>query len=454
MNRINQLLFKEVSIAPLVMFRIIFGALLVFGSLRFMAKGWVYDMYIQPKMYFGYLGFEWVKPLPGNWMYLPFILFLIGAIGLLLGAFYRFSTIILFLSFTYIELLDKSNYLNHYYFISLMTFLFIFVPANRSFSLDVKWGRVEALNKTSLWTIGVFKFQLAIVYVFAGIAKLEYDWLILAQPLKIWLQAHRDMPVFGTLLSKEWVAYFFSWFGCIYDMFIVVFLLLPITRKVAYFFVVVFHFVTWYLLPIGIFPWVMICSTTIFFSEEIHEKWLYFLKKLTKYSEEVNESIIVSKKSTVLMVGISLYVLIQVLVPFRYVLYPGNLFWNEEGFRFSWRVMLMHKEGMATFYVKDRNSGKEIEIRNRDFLSPTQHDQMATQPDMILQYAKFLKQKFMDTTLVFGNQKIRLNNPSVHADVYVSLNGRITQPFVTKKHDLTRISYNLAHRNWLEPFHP
>ena len=32
---------------------------------------------------------------------------------------------------------------------------------------------------------------------------------------------------------------------------------------------------------------------------------------------------------------------IQLAFPFRYLLYPGNIFWTEEGYRFSWRVMLM-----------------------------------------------------------------------------------------------------------------
>ena len=452
MNRINQLLFKSVSIAPLVIFRIIFGVLLIFGAIRFMVNGWVYDMYIQPKMYFGYLGFEWVKPLPGNWMYLPFILFVISAFGLLAGAFYRFSSIILFLSFTYIELLDKSNYLNHYYFISLMTFLFMFVPANRSFSLDVKWGRVKAIDKTPIWTIGAFKFQLAIVYIFAGIAKLESDWLFDAQPLKIWLQAHRDMPIFGTLLSKNWIAYVFSWFGCFYDLFIVLFLLNVRTRGIAYFFVVVFHVITWYLLPIGIFPWVMICSTLIFFSDSFHNSILNKLKSAFKYSESISN--ITQKHSSVLKIGIFLFVLFQVFIPFRYLLYPGNLCWNEEGFRFSWRVMLMHKEGMATFYIKDKSSGREIEINNKQYLTPTQHDQMATQPDMILQYADFLKNKFNDTIIKVDDSLFKIKNPSVHAEIYVSLNGRPSQLFVSKKHDLTSFSYNLAHRNWLEPYTP
>jgi len=441
--------FKETSIAPLVIFRIIFGAMMLLGTLRFLAKGWVNDLYIQPQTYFGYLGFEWVKPLTGTWMYLPFILVIISSLGVILGYLYKYSAPLLFLSFSYIELLDKSNYLNHYYFLSLITFLLIFVPANRSFSLDILFKRNTEQKTVPIWTIGIFKFQLAIVYIFAGIAKLETDWLFNAQPLKIWLQAHREMPVFGTLLKEEWVAYLFSWFGCIYDLFIVFFLLSKKTRSIAYLFVVVFHFVTWFLLPIGIFPWVMIVSTLIFFSPEFHENLLkkFKWKKSADKTIEINNT-----KSKVVQVLIATYILFQLFIPFRYVLYPGNLFWNEEGFRFSWRVMLMHKEGTATFYVRDSATKREIQVRNNEFLSKTQEDQMSTQPDMILQYAQFLKEKFSDSTFIINNQTYKIQNPTIHATIYVSINGRISQLFIDKKHDLSKIPYNLAHRNWIEPF--
>jgi hypothetical protein len=445
--------FQPTSIAPLVVFRIIFGGLMAFGSLRFLLKGWVNEMYVQPQFYFGYLGFEWVKPLPDYWMYLPFIFIFLASIGILLGAFYRWSSFLFFVSFTYIELLDKSNYLNHYYFINLIAFLLLFAPAHHFFSLDVKWKRVQEKKLIPQWPIGIIKFQLACVYIFAGIAKLEYDWLIQAQPLKIWIQAHRDMPLFGHLLTTEWVAYFFSWFGCLYDLFIVFFLLSTRFRAYAYVLVVIFHFVTWVLLPIGIFPWVMIFSTLLFFSVPFHQKLIHLLSRLLRYpieKESTPERAISSNRGLFFLLLV--FVFFQIIIPFRYLLSPGNLFWNEEGFRFSWRVMLMHKEGTAVFYVRDKKSGGEIEVPNCTYLTPTQIDQMSTQPDMVLQYAKFLQRKYSDTLLIYGDQKVHLLNPSIHAEVHVSLNGRPSQLFISKKHDLTQIPYNFAHRNWLEPF--
>lgn len=444
--------FKETSIAPLVVFRIIFGALMLFGVSRFLYKGWVQQLYIDPQYYFGYLGFEWVKPLEGDLMYLPFYLMVIAALFMILGLFYRFSATLFFLCFTYVELLDKSNYLNHYYFVSLVSFLMIWLPANRYMALDCLIFPKIKQKTTAQWHIGILKFQLAIVYIFAGIAKLNSDWLFEAQPLKIWLQAHHNIPFFGQFLKESWTAYLFSWFGCIYDLFIVFFLLSNRFRPFAYFFVVFFHFITWYLFPIGVFPWVMIFSTLIFFSINFHERILNFLSaifKVKRREESVQKPILKSKFVKGLLV---VYISLQILLPFRYILYPGDLFWNEEGFRFSWRVMLMHKEGYTTFYLHDKKTGRESEIDNSKFLTQTQEDQMATQPDMILQYAQILKKHYDGKTLVYGKHTFEIKDPAIYAKIYVSLNGRPSQLFVDKKHDLSMLPYNLKHRNWLEPF--
>lgn len=425
---------------------------MLFGVSRFILKGWVQQLYIDPDFYFGYLGFEWVKPLDGNLMYIPFILMLIAAIGIILGLFYRFSAILFFVCFTYVELLDKSNYLNHYYFVSLMSFIMILVPANRRFSIDAHLFPKIRTNLTYQWHIGLIKFQLAMVYVFAGIAKLNSDWLIDAQPLRTWLQAHHNLPIVGSYLQESWSAYLFSWFGCFYDLFIVFFLLSNRFRPLAYFAVVFFHVVTWYLFPIGVFPWVMIFSTLIFFSVHFHERILNFLTRLFPKSKGSTEASFQLKRKPILNYFLLVYITLQLLIPFRYVLYPGDLFWNEEGFRFSWRVMLMHKEGHATFYLHDKKTGRESEIDNSQFLTKTQEDQMATQPDMILQYAKLLKHHYDGKTLVYGEHSFKIEDPAIYARIHVSVNGRPSQLFVDKKQDLSLLPYNLGHRDWIEPF--
>ena len=448
---LHKVFFRGVSIAPLVVFRIIFGALMLFGSVRFLLKGWVYDNYILPDFHFKYLGFEWVEKLPGNWMYLPFVLMILTSVLVIFGAFYRLAIVTLFLSFSYIELLDKTYYLNHYYFVSLMLFLMIFIPANKSFALDIKIFKLKTVTQVPAIYRSSLCFLLTAVYFFAGIAKIESDWLLNAQPLIIWLDKFHHLPLVGKLLANDAAAYFFAWFGLVYDLSVAFFLMARKTRPYAYIAVVSFHIITWLLFPIGVFPWVMIFSTLIFFGEDFHVKLLNRLKSIFSYQpSELKQSF--RKAPKVYVTLIVIFMCIQIILPFRYLLYPGNLFWNEEGFRFSWRVMLMHKEGLATFYIEDKNTGEQIEIDNSDFLTESQEQQMATQPDFLIQYGHHLYDIYRDTIFHFSNEKVHLREPIVRADVKVSLNGRLNQQFVSKKYNFADLKYDLKHRSFIEKF--
>ncbi len=140
--------------------------------IRFVSKGWVDELYVQPDFFFTYYGFDWVQPFGAVGMYILYALLLLSALGIMLGCFYRWSATLFFLLFTYVELIDKTYYLNHYYFVSIIGFLLIFVPAHRSFSVDALRQKNRTLDKVPAWTINIFKLQLGFVYFFAGIAKL------------------------------------------------------------------------------------------------------------------------------------------------------------------------------------------------------------------------------------------------------------------------------------------
>lgn len=453
-NRIRFNWFEQVSAAPLAVYRIGFGLLMLFSTLRFIANGWVEAQYISPSFHFSYYGFEWLPYPSPEGIYALFILMLIGSILILLGLFYRIGATLFFLAFTYVELLDKANYLNHYYFVSLIALLLIFIPANRYFSLDAKLGLTKYSKTCSKWNIRILQFQIAIVYIFAGIAKLESDWLLEAQPLKYWLHTAHHWEFFGPILKQDWVAYTFAWFGCIYDLTIVLFLALKKTRKIAYVFVIIFHVTTWLLFPIGVFPWVMMFATLIFFEPSLHEKILNFLRVLFgHHSPAIRRQPNVSRiPRTVIKGALALYIFIQIAMPFRYLLYDGNLFWTEQGFRFSWRVMLMEKAGYATFYVSDPDTHAEVEIKNCDYLTPNQEKMMSTQPDMILQFAHYLEEEYKDTTVERFGTQMTFTAPEVHAEVFVTLNSRPHQLYVDREHNLASIDNDLSERDWLEAF--
>lgn len=440
-------LFVETSIAPLVVFRIIFGLMMFVSTVRFWAKGWIESLFIKPDNFFHYYGFEWVKPMGEVGMYTVFVLLLISSLFIALGLFYRWASITYFLLFTYVELIDITNYLNHYYFISLVAFIMCLLPAHRSFSIDV-WRKPNlALQLVPNCAVALLKFQLGVVYFFAGVAKLNYDWLFEAMPMSIWLQAETHWPIIGHLFTEKWLAYTFSWMGCIFDLTVAFFLLSKRYRPFAYFALVVFHVVTGLMFPIGMFPWIMILATLIFFSTEFHQKILELLRWVLKISEsnsiEYNSLFLHGFKKRVLTGFLLLYVFFQIVFPFRYLLYPGNLFWTEQGFRFSWRVMLMEKAGTAFFYVTDPQTGKRGEVDNSQFLTTTQEKMMATQPDLILQYAHIIKQEV---------ESRGLKNPIINAEVYVTLNGSRSRLFIDPKVNLAGLEDGLKHKDWILDF--
>ncbi|MDX2066970.1 MAG: HTTM domain-containing protein [Haliscomenobacter sp.] len=436
---------KPTSIYPLVYARILFGALTFFSTARFMALGWVEDHFVASKVQFKYFGFEWVPLLPAEWMYAIHIVMLLASLGIMLGAFYRIAAPLFFLCFTYVELVDITYYLNHYYFVSLFALLLCFVPAHGYCSVDVWRGAVSARTLVPQRNVFILRFQVFTVYFFAGIAKINYDWLIEALPLRIWLPAHDDLPLLGFLMPHSWTAYVFSWAGMLFDVSIIGWLLWPRSRLLAYLAIVFFHAITGMMFQIGIFPLVMIGITPIYFSDAFHQKFVEGIRRILKLGSPVETPSVASlQEQTTKTPGmaslLALYVAFQLLSPFRYLLYPGNIFWTEEGYRFSWRVMLMEKAGTAQFYVQDRESGREGMVVNSEFLCSHQEKQMAMQPDLILQYAHFLKQHY---------EKQGLKEPKVRAEVYVTLNGRPSRLYFDPQLDLTHLHDGWRHKYWL-----
>ncbi|WP_136467406.1 HTTM domain-containing protein [Flagellimonas onchidii] len=444
---LNKYLQKKVEAAPLAVFRIFFGIMMLGSIVRFWANGWIETLYLNPKFHFSYYGFEWVKPL-GSITYIIFIICGLASIGVAIGYKYRFSILIFFLSFTYIELMDKTTYLNHYYFISALSFLMFFLPANAYFSWDAKKNYKVAFQRIPKWTIDCVKLMLGVVYFYAGVAKLNSDWLFKAMPLKIWLPSKFDIPFIGDLLTKEWVHYVLSWGGTIYDLMIPFLLLWSRTRYLGFALVVFFHVLTRILFPIGMFPYIMIVSALIFFDDRLHHKILRIISNIIKVNKKIfdNGKALVYGKNLVNQLNYGVLILffaIQLLFPWRYLLYPGELFWTEEGYRFSWRVMLMEKSGYAQFKIVNKETGKWFYVDNSDFLTPFQEKQMSFQPDFIVEYAHYLKQHFEKD----GHQNI-----GIYVECYVALNGRLSQPYIDPNIDLGQEKDSFKHKTWILPF--
>jgi hypothetical protein len=445
---IKKYLNIQTSSSPLVVFRISFGLLIFFSIIRFWSKGWIDFLYIEPTYHFSYQFFEWIKPI-GLFTYLIFFTCLLSALCVTLGYKYRISTSILFLTYTYIELMDKTTYLNHYYLISLLAFMLIFLPGDSKLSVGShKKSRFENVPK---WTIDSLRLLLFIVYFYAGLAKINSDWLLEAQPLKIWLMSKYELPFFGdNLLQKKWVHYFMSWGGMLYDLSIPFLLLIKRTRIFAFIMVIIFHVMTKILFPaIGMFPYIMIISCLIFFDSTFHEKIIEFISKRIKFfkkgilvskKEDFNNSVSFNKISFSV---ICIFLIIQLILPIRYKFYPGELFWNERGYRFSWRVMLVEKKGFTTFKVIDKENDKVFYVDNEAYLTEFQEKQMSFQPDFIYEFANYLGDSYSSK----GFREVE-----IHVDSFVTLNGRRSERLIKPNTNVYKVERSTFYKKYIIPY--
>ena len=375
---INSLLttaLRPVDGASLVALRRIFGILCLITVIRFFAHGWIDALYIAPAHHFTYPGFGWVHPWPGWGMYAHFAALALASAGIIIGWRPRLCAALFGIGLAYVELLDRTNYLNHYYLMTLVSLLLAILPhpknagavprrtlwthlkaagalPQRTFWKHIKdaaaalmqtlwphrqaagtvpqrilwthlkdagaapmralwthrkdagtvpqwtlwphrqaaaaapqrtlwthlknassvpmrtfWPHRQAAAAVPQWTIWTLRFQVGIVYAFAGIAKLNPDWLQHALPLRIWLYQHGDFPILGPTLQQPAAAYALSWAGAIFDLAIVPALLWRRTRAPAYGVLAAFHISTSLLFPhLGIFPWLMMGLALIYFA--------------------------------------------------------------------------------------------------------------------------------------------------------------------------------------------
>jgi len=437
---LSQALLKPTDVASLATFRVLFGLILVWEVYRYHSYGRIPYYYIDPKFYFTYEFFPFLAPLPGQWMYLVFFVMGLSALGVALGFFYRASAVLFFLTYTYVFLLDKAQYNNHYYLISLLAFLLIFVDAHRWVSIDQKLRSNLSDNFVPYWQLFILRAQVVIVYFYAGVAKINIDWLA-GRPMDDWLLKRAHYPVVGPFFETELAAFFFSYGGLLFDLSIGFLLLWRRTRLPAFLFLLFFHLMNKWLFNIGIFPYLMIAATILF----VDADWPRRILGRAKLNLPNTPPSSFLNRRMLALSFVAIYLGLQILIPLRHWLYPSYVAWSEEGHRFSWRMKLRGKTATELgFFVIDPQTNQAWQVDMRRDLTIRHLRKMSTRPDMILQYAHYLRDPW---------QQAGVENPIVRAHAKVSLNGRFPQFLVDPTANLSDAPANvLAPYDWLVPF--
>jgi len=441
-SSIRSRLFAPVDIASLVFFRIAFGLIMLWEVLRYFDNKWIKLLWMDTTFHFTYWGFDWVRPWPGDGMYMHFFILGFLAVCITIGLWYRVCTALFSLGFTFVFLLDKAYFLNHFYLICLISLLMIFMPANQALSVDV-WRRPEIRSNTApAWALWLLRVQIGIVYLYGGLAKLNGDWLH-AQPFMLILNNHPKIFIFIDRISSiEWIGYIASYYGLLLDLFVVPLLLWKRTRWFALGAAITFHLLNAWLFQIGIFPWMMIAATLLFLPPD----WPRLGGRLWPVSKHEKHELTVKTNlrpgQRVILVIISVFLLVQLLFPLRHFLYPGSVIWTEEGILFAWHMLSRQKITKMRIIATDPITNKLWFIDPTKYLNPKQFKTMSHSPDMILQFSQYITNELYDN----GYEGIE-----IRAEVITSLNGRRPQYLIDPAVNLAAQPRDLLPAKWIMP---
>jgi vitamin K-dependent gamma-carboxylase len=362
------------------------------------------------KFHLPYSAFEWLPVLPAGGMYCLAVILAIAGLTTAVGFCYRISAVTLFLAWGYFFTIESTRtyWQSHYYLELLVTFLLIWMPAARVYSLDAWLARSRKSDRcVPFWTILLLRAQLVIAYFYAGVAKINYDWILDAVPVRWFLQrpgvtgpyarilSPGHYQQFENLVHSPAFAYFLSYTGLIFDLMVGFLLLCRRTRIFAFVLMVLFHATNHFLIfdDISWFPLLGVTSALIFLDPDWPERfwrwirtprisapdWKWFAGGAilfpvvgTALGWKLNPTIPTKHQTIPIQLNarvsflICFWILFQTILPLRHYFIPGDGRFTYEGLSFSWRLKAdVHHALFPQLFVHDR------EVLSRDATSVT-----------------------------------------------------------------------------------
>ena len=434
-------LFAErVDGASLAVVRVLLGILICVDAVR---KG---DYFFSPNegrdYVFRYDWFHWLPESPEAALYLKVLLFVCGAC-VAAGLLYRLAMVTATLLITYGFLLAEEYYLNHYYLLIIVCLLFAACPANRVFALDrLIFGRARSSQTVAAFYLLLARLQVEIVLLYAGLVKINEDWLRL-EPLRTWLLDAQDEVFFGAIWQYDWAVAAGAYGSIALHIIGAPLLFWKRTRMPVFLLYVGFHLTNHFVFNIGIFPWMTIALTTLFFDPDWPRRLLGLrAPHETQAAVPAHPGSTLSGRQTALLAMGVLWLGFQALFPLRHYFYPGDVAWTYEAHKFSWRMKLIDRWSpgfVMGVLVPER--GLVIVPRLEWTLSRRQYRKVSTRPGMMRQLANQVAERYGER---YGTDQI-----AVHVLMPVGYNNRRPVYLIDPTVDLGAERPGFAHSAWL-----
>jgi HTTM domain/Vitamin K-dependent gamma-carboxylase, lumenal domain len=430
-DRLKLYLSAPVSAQSLAVMRIVFGLIMTWEYMRFVGANRIVRYYAEPMFNFPYFGWDWIRPLPEPYIYWAWDLVGLCAFLVALGLLYRVAIVVFTVVFVYFFLLDQVQYLNHFYMVILYAVLLCFMPANRMWSLDALLFRSRRSDFIPRWPVSVLRWQTEVILIFAGLVKIAPDWLQ-GQPLFLWLRGKEDAVYFGALFHYDWAIVAGSWATVALHVLGAPLLLWKRTRLWIFLIYCIFHISNANLFNIGIFPWMTIAVTLIFFEPDWPTRVFRFVSR-REPPEAVPSTVSVRAIGTAGVVALLAWFAVQIYLPLRQGLFRNNVAWTDDGHKFSWRMRIFDRDARGYFFVRDPKTGETWEAEPKDILSPRSAARVMTRAELVHGFAQKIEEMMRER----GHEDVE-----VYAHIEKSLNGRAFQTFIDPEVDLTEVPFN------------
>ena len=436
MERLKNRLLQPVDAASVAVFRICFGFLVPLELLHYyLFRPFLNELYFNPAFHFKYQLFGWVPDLPGTGIKL--LVLGIGASFIMmgLGFWYKITRWTSFLGFSWLFLMERASFLNHWYMVCLFCFLLLFIPANAEWSLDTRRNPQLRSSTLPAWCLYSLVALLSIIYFYSGFVKINGDWLA-GRQMEIYLSAVFDS------VPDWWPAA--SAYGVMFvELIMVPLLLWKRTRIPMFVLAVLFHLTNSQLFTVGLFPFMMIAVTTIYFEPDWPRKILTRFRKSVPKDKKSKPATQTFNTPSWVFAVLAVFFVLQLLLPLRSFIYKGNQLWTEEGLTFSWKMMLEAKTNADNdaiiYWVKPHPEAPLERIVPREHgLTWAQENKLVRNPDLILQFAYHIGQTY---------DQRESYPPKVYVDAFLGMNGRPVQRFIHPNVDLYQES-----RRWVRPY--
>lgn len=434
----------------LAVFRVLWGCIMAFEAYSFLLDDFekVTASFYKTQMNFKNYGFEWcIVPQNPFYIKLLVVVLLVLSVLIAIGLLYRLSAVLFFFGFLYLMNLEAALNLNHFYLVLIMSLLMICLPCNCYFSIDSLLFPSVYSSTAPRWCLWIVRIEFIVVYTYAGVAKINEDWLR-AEPMRAWISTRVKLPSVGRYMTQA-TAYFLAYGGLFYDLLVGPMLLFGWTRWLAVLLSLFFHLSNKILFNIGVFPWIMIASTTFFFDPSTPRWFICQCFGFNFKPRREERQVYIGLLQKALLIFLAAFLLHQILVPLRHLQYPGDVAWNEYGHLYSWRMKLRTKKCDLIAIAYDSDEQAAFVIPLHQIMNTRQYWKMASRPDLIIQLAHFIR----DNALKQKPKHLKAV-PEVYMDCWCELNGRPYQQFVNHTINLSSETPYAYPYSWVTDLKP